>query len=700
MDNLNPPIADDLPEQLQQQVRADRASLVTQYQRALRETLFTSRSELRPAMLSRIAGDEADVLLNFLQHPLPSAASERGEQLCSIGLSEQAVLRLGQVTRRFFLAHLENHLAVPALEIGDLYHESVLQGFLQRREQIILSEQERIRSALQKTLGRYTIQMEVAANVAAATTSILDLNRLLASAVELIRERFELYYVGVFLVDERNEWAILRAGTGDAGREMMLRGHRLRVDDASSMIGWSVVHNEARIALDTDKDSVQAQNPWLPDTRSEGAVPLLAQGRAIGAITVQSSRVNAFADQDVTAFRILADQLANAIENARLFAELRSSEEKYRTILENIEEGFYEIDRAGNFVFINDSFGYLLGYTKQELLGVNYQHFIAPQFREEVAQSLELAYQTGRAAKGIEYQVVRKDGATLYVETSASVARDSADRPIGIRGIMRDVTTRKQAEQYLIERKALERSNRELEQFAYVASHDLQEPLHKIQAFGERLQMKFSANLGTDGRDYLDRMMNASNRMQALIDNLLSLSRVTTTTERFVPVDLARVALEVLSDLEWQLEQTHAQVDVGELPTIEADPLQMRQLLQNLMGNAMKFHRRQEAPVIKVYSRPSPERRVMAGFGTVSLVDIIVQDNGIGFDEKYLDRLFQPFQRLHGRSEYDGTGIGLAICYRIVGRHGGRITARSAPDQGATFIATLPMQHFSSEHSK
>jgi signal transduction histidine kinase len=141
-------------------------------------------------------------------------------------------------------------------------------------------------------------------------------------------------------------------------------------------------------------------------------------------------------------------------------------------------------------------------------------------------------------------------------------------------------------------------------------------------------------------------------------------------------------------------------VDVGELPTIEADPLQMRQLLQNLMGNAMKFHRRQEAPVIKVYSRPSPERRVMAGFGTVSLVDIIVQDNGIGFDEKYLDRLFQPFQRLHGRSEYDGTGIGLAICYRIVGRHGGRITARSAPDQGATFIATLPMQHFSSEHSK
>ncbi len=695
----NPLTANDPSEYLQQRLKADRASLLTQYQRALRDTLFTSRSELRPAMLGRIAGDEADALLDFLQHPLPSVAFARGEQLCAIGLGEQAILRLGQVTRRFFLDRLENHLVVPMLEIGDLYHENVLQGFLQRREQIILSEQEQTRSALQRTLNRYTIQMEVAASVAAATTSILDLDQLLTSAVELMHERFDLYYVGAFLVDERNEWAILRAGTGSAGRAMLRDSHRLALDN-NSMIGWCIQHNEPRIALDTDKEAVRFKNPWLPDTRSEGAIPLSTHGRVIGAITVQSQRVNAFADQDTAAFRILADQLANAIENARLFAELRASEETYRTILENIEEGYYAMDRAGAFTFINDSFSVILGYPKPELLRTNYSRLIAPEFREEVSQTFDLVYQTGRAVKGIEYQVLRKDGTSLYVETSASLVRDAADQPIGIHGIMRDVTTRKQAEQFLIERKTLERSNRELEQFAYVASHDLQEPLHKIQAFGERLKTKFSASLEHEGRDYLERMLNASERMQTLIDDLLSLSRVATKVELFASVDLAEVAQEVLSDLEAQVERTKARVDIGALPTIEADPLQMRQLLQNLISNALKFHRPQETPAVNVFSRASSEQRVTPGLGSVALVDIVVQDNGIGFDERYLDRLFQPFQRLNSRGEFAGTGIGLAICYRIVGRHGGHIAARSAPGQGATFIATLPVRHSSNEREK
>lgn len=679
-------------------LEANRAGLITQYQGALRETLFTNRSEVRPTMLGRIAGDEADKLLAFLQHPLPAAAIERGEYLCSLGLSEQAILRLGQVTRRFFLDHLESHLAVPSLEISDLYHESILRGFLQRHEQIILSEQERIRSALQRTLNRYTIQMEVAAGVAAATTSILDLDRLLASAVELIHDRFELYYVGIFLVDARGEWAILRAGTGEAGRKMLPQGHKLAVD-GNSMIGWCLQHGEPRIALDTAKETVHFKNPWLPDTRSEGAIPLSVRGRMIGALTLQSSRVNAFADQDAAVFRILADQLANAIENARLFAELRGSEEKYRTILENIEEGYYELDRAGRYIFINDSFGFILGYTKPELLGMHYEQLIARDFREEVSQMFEIVYQTGRTAKGIEYQVMRKDGASLYIEISASLVRGAAGQAIGIRGVMRDVTVRKQAEQFLIERKALERSNRELEQFAYIASHDLQEPLHKIQSFGERLKTKFSLGLGDEGRDYLDRMLNAGNRMQTLIDNLLTLSRVTMKAEPLTTVDLSRVAQEVLSDLEAQIEQTHARVEVDPLPTIEADPLQMRQLLQNLISNAVKFHQPQQAPVVKVFSRSSSQQRfapgvgAQAGAGAQAMVDIIVQDNGLGFDEKYLDQLFQPFQRLHGRSEYAGTGVGLAICYRVVSRHGGRITAKSTPGQGATFIATLPLQH-------
>ncbi|HTP06619.1 MAG TPA: ATP-binding protein, partial [Anaerolineae bacterium] len=198
---------------------------------------------------------------------------------------------------------------------------------------------------------------------------------------------------------------------------------------------------------------------------------------------------------------------------------------------------------------------------------------------------------------------------------------------------------------------------------------------------------------GDEGRDYLDRMLNASIRMQTLIDNLLTLSRVTMKAEPFTTIDLSRVAQEVLSDLEAQIEQTKARVEVDPLPTIEADPLQMRQLLQNLLSNALKFHRPQETPLVKIFSQSAAETRVIPGRGAQAMVDIIVQDNGIGFDEKYLDQLFLPFQRLHGRSEYAGTGVGLAICYRVVGRHGGHITARSTPGQGATFIATLPMRH-------
>jgi signal transduction histidine kinase len=233
----------------------------------------------------------------------------------------------------------------------------------------------------------------------------------------------------------------------------------------------------------------------------------------------------------------------------------------------------------------------------------------------------------------------------------------------------------------------LARSNRELESFASVASHDLQEPLRKITAFGDRLKGQCGDALTDKGRDYLERMQNAATRMQSLIEDLLSYSRVTTRGQPFVPVSLAQVTREVLSDLELRIEKTGARVEVGDLPTLEADPTQMRQLLQNLLANALKFQRPGEAPRIRV------EGRMEGNHGTADgRCQIRVQDNGIGFDEKYLDRLFKPFQRLHGQSAYEGTGIGLAICKKIAERHGGSITARSAPGQGTCFLVELPLQ--------
>ncbi len=252
--------------------------------------------------------------------------------------------------------------------------------------------------------------------------------------------------------------------------------------------------------------------------------------------------------------------------------------------------------------------------------------------------------------------------------------------------------------QEIHQRQELARSNAELQEFAYVASHDLQEPLRKIQAFSDRLQSKCRDALTEQGRDYLERMQGAARRMQGLIEDLLTLSRVTTQAQPFVPTDLNQVVREVLSDLEVRLRQTGGGVEVGELPTLDADPGQMRRLCQNLLSNALKFHQDGEPPAIRIYS--SRLQSVATGMGFSDRWQIFIEDNGIGFDEKYLDRIFNPFQRLHGRGEFEGTGMGLAICRKIVERHGGTLEARSTPGEGTTFIATLPANQPQGDHAE
>ncbi len=246
----------------------------------------------------------------------------------------------------------------------------------------------------------------------------------------------------------------------------------------------------------------------------------------------------------------------------------------------------------------------------------------------------------------------------------------------------------------------LERSNRELQDFAFVASHDLQEPLRKIQAFGDRLRLKYSDQLGDQGSDYLNRMYNAAQRMSRLISDLLAFSRVATKIQPFEPLNLNETVDGVLSDLETRIQQTDGTVEVEELPVIAADPLQMRQLFQNLIGNALKFHRPDVPPIIQVKAevvqengeQPENEDGNSASSKEAHCV-ITVTDNGIGFDEKYLERIFTPFQRLHNKNEYEGTGMGLAVCRKIVERHRGNITAKSTPGEGSQFIIMLPFDN-------
>ncbi|MCU1286542.1 MAG: multi-sensor signal transduction histidine kinase [Acidobacteriales bacterium] len=248
----------------------------------------------------------------------------------------------------------------------------------------------------------------------------------------------------------------------------------------------------------------------------------------------------------------------------------------------------------------------------------------------------------------------------------------------------KDTQTRRSLEIYARE---LERSNRDLQDFASVASHDLQEPLRKISAFSSRLEAHLGSTLDERTSDYLQRIRNAVERMSSLNESLLQLARVRSKADPAETVELESIVSQVLSDLEERITASGATVQCGNLPVIWADPNQMRQLFQNLVANALKFAKKDQAASVQIESRP-------LGNG---LWKISVQDNGVGFEQRFADQIFRPFQRLHGRVEFEGNGIGLTIVEKILARHGGTITATSAPGQGARFEMTLPEKHEAKE---
>jgi PAS domain S-box-containing protein len=373
---------------------------------------------------------------------------------------------------------------------------------------------------------------------------------------------------------------------------------------------------------------------------------------------------------------------------------LRASEERLsearqlaEQIVSNAGEAVTLYDREMRYRMVNHKVEELTGLKADELLG-RCVYDLFPQLREQGMDLYHRRAMEGETVTTPDFLVTAPNGRTFWAFSACAPCRNARDEITGIIVITRDITERRRAEEELKEIAArLTRSNRELQDFAYIASHDLQEPLRKIQTFGDRLKNRYSEKLDETARDYLERMQSAAARLQTLITDLLAFSRVMSREQPFEQVSLDKLAREVISDLEVLIEKTGGKVEIGPLPVVEADPTQMRQLLQNLIGNALKFHRPDQPPVVTLSSEISSSAN-----GAPALCQISVADNGIGFDEKYLDRIFAVFQRLHGRSEYEGTGVGLAICRKIVERHGWTITARSEPGAGATFIITLPAQ--------
>ena len=380
----------------------------------------------------------------------------------------------------------------------------------------------------------------------------------------------------------------------------------------------------------------------------------------------------------------------------RFEAALAESDARNRAILDTALDGIITVDDKGILKSVNPAAQVMFGYTDGEMVGKKYSILIAESNRVGAERLLAGYIETGRGVitTGQEEIGRRKDGSEFPFEYSVGETQFTGGRHFT--AIIRDITRRKRFHQTLRESMAkLVQSNRDLEGFAAIAAHDMQEPLRKIQIFGDRLAQNCSALLSEQGRDYLSRMVNAAARMRLMVNDLLELSRVTAKTTPLTPVNLGRIADELVTDLEIQLTQSGGRIEIEWLPTIEADALQMRQLMQNLIGNALKYRRPDEPPVVKLsgHYQNSAGEPLVAEPSAGGFCQIRVEDNGIGFDEKYLDRIFNPFQRLHGRGQYEGSGIGLAICRRIVERHGGSITATSVPGRGSAFIVKLPLKH-------
>jgi signal transduction histidine kinase len=383
------------------------------------------------------------------------------------------------------------------------------------------------------------------------------------------------------------------------------------------------------------------------------------------------------------------------IEMLRISQQLHARNMHFDMALTNMIQGLCMFDKDQKLVVVNRRYLEIYGFSDKVVKSgislrelMEYSVSLGNYTKQEAERALAERNDPSQLSKRSIIKQRLKDGRVIAVMNEPMPDGGT----IATYQDITDVENHAQTMQNYTQK--LEHSNRELADFAYVASHDLQEPLRKIEAFGERLVNKYASLLPEDGRMFVDRMQNAAGRMRKLINDLLSYSRVTTDAKPFQTASLSRIASEVASDLQIRIEETNATLQIGELPEIECDPLQMRQLLQNLIGNALKFRKADVAPVITISGQVSS---IGAGLGSARQLELTIADNGIGFENQFREKIFTIFQRLHSRNEYEGTGIGLATVRKIVERHGGKIQADGELGVGAKFLVTLPMKQKTEE---
>ncbi|MFC1523761.1 PAS domain S-box protein [Thermodesulfobacteriota bacterium] len=409
-------------------------------------------------------------------------------------------------------------------------------------------------------------------------------------------------------------------------------------------------------------------------------------------------------------------------EKKQIVSALQQSEEKYRSLVENMPEATWRVDQDGNLIYLSPNIKTITGYSAEEIISSGPAGRSA-MIHEDDAESVRDEFGklfTEQCKFDIRYRFKSRDGQWIWLHDRAGeiyekdglrmadgmvsdiselyqiqeeleayrdwledlVDERTEELKLSNEQLKREVEVRQSAEEQLMKiALSLKKSNTELEQFAHVASHDLKEPLLLIVAFSERLLHRYGHDLDESGGEYLRRILIAAKKMQQLVEGLLQLSRVTTSNRPFEPIDLTDVVHEVVEDLEETISKAGGSVAFGVLHQVEGDRVQVRQLFQNMIANSLKYRRAEVDPIISISTA------LVEG----DMCEIHVEDNGIGFDAKHVSRIFNPFERLDVSGDYEGSGIGLTTCKKIVSRHGGEITARSVPGKGAVFVVRIPV---------
>ncbi|AFZ66615.1 sensor histidine kinase [Deinococcus peraridilitoris] len=411
-------------------------------------------------------------------------------------------------------------------------------------------------------------------------------------------------------------------------------------------------------------------------------LPVLVGGVPVGVFAVALFDTRRWAPIDRAVLETVVRNLgiaAEGVKGAEQLLERTREVERWRQRYEVAVRGsghlLYDWDPATDVIVYGGAAESITGYTTEELAG-NLQDWterlVHPEDRAAFLREVARVVETGDAFR-LEFRLVRKDGSVRDVEDEGYFMRDDQEQVTRLVGLVKDVTERRQT------LAALRRSNAELEQFAHIASHDLQAPIRAVTSFADVLARRYGAQVDERGQMYLRQIAENGEHMKRLLDDLLTYSRVTSEQRPFVQVNANLIFDAVVSRLAPETEALGAQVTREDLPTVLADAQQLDQLLQNLVSNALKYRREGVAPVVRLTAR----RDGMAW-------RFALRDNGIGIEHQYFERIFQMFQRLHGRGQFEGTGVGLAVCQKIVARHDGRLWVESSPGKGSTFLFTLP----------